>query len=110
MAFSGRHYPGFRAVRLGELARQPVHNLRFRILMGNAIAGGELLFRFIDLFEDLQALLHPFIFVGINQNRHATSALGQHHRAAGFLNLLYERGDARPEFRQRPDIFIDMDP
>jgi hypothetical protein len=74
------------------------------------IAGGELLFRFIDLFEDLQALLHPFIFVGINQNRHATPALGQHHRASGFLNLLYERCDASPELRQRADIFIDMDP
>ena len=78
--------------------------------MGDAIARGDLLFRFINLFEDLQALLHPFIFVGINQNRHATPALGQHHWAAGFLNLLYERCDASPELRQRTDIFIDMEP
>jgi len=78
--------------------------------MRNTFPGGYLFFRLIHFFQDLKTLLHPLVFVNIHQYGNAAAPLSQDHRTTGFMDLLYKRGYACPEFGQRADIFIDTNP
>gem|GEM_PF-6522566 len=74
--------------------------------MRNAIPSSYLLFSFIYLFQHFQALLQPLVFLNINKYCNPAPPLGQHHRAAGFMDPLYESSHTGPKLGQWPDIFI----
>ena len=55
--------------------------------MGNTSPAGNLLFGFIDFFQKLQAILHPFVFHHIHQNGDCSapdgSSAGDHFNPTG---------------------------
>ncbi len=78
--------------------------------MRNPVARGDLLFGPVNLFEHLQALLHPVVLAGIHQYGDTPTSLREDHGATGLLKLLYESGYPGPEFGQGADVFIYTNP
>lgn len=77
--------------------------------MGNAFSRFDLRFSPVDIFKQLQTLLHFLIFMHSNQNSYATAALGQYHGSMGLIDLLYKGCYPRPEIGQRANIFINSE-
>jgi hypothetical protein len=49
----------------------------------------------VDIFEQLQTLLHPLVFMHSNQNIDPTAALGEDYGAVSLVDLFYKGGYSR---------------
>ena len=77
--------------------------------MPYAFALSKLGFSQADVFQDFHLLHQILVFGNTKQNRGGFAVVRNHQRAPGLAGLADACGDIRAEFRQRLDVFVEVE-